>query len=321
MSKVTDALSRYPRSTKIGIIGLVAIVIAIAVWQNVREQIFPDDPLISAGADVKLSLAPDDVSYSFEDPLKTPSSVHVYPVYAAPEKLFSEDAVVAIAANIGFTDRASAQQATRGYIYTESGSTLSFDVIGGTLTYSVPQQNHPTANQTISIDAALTQARDFVTKIGFANPLYVWSIDNIRLYTQAGDTLTDATFVDAQTHYHVIIPMQIGNAPLYFPQEQYIKVHADGSVIGAFLWYPFVDLSRPENVAVIEYADATTKVRLGEARYTVGRLTTETTLSSSTIGYIIPDGFMQRANEGGFITEPAYVFSNEDVTIYIGAMK
>lgn len=270
---------------------------------------------------MKSALAPDDATYFFEDPIKTPSDVPVYPIYAAPEKLFSEDAVVAIAANTGFTNRATAQQATRGYIYTESGSTLSLDVLSGTLTYAIPKERYPSADQAISIEDALARAKDFVSKVGFANPVYTWSIDNIRLFSQAGDHITDATFVDTQTHYHVTISMQIGNSPLYLPQEQFVKVHADGSIIGAFLWYPFIDFTREEKIEVISYADATTKVRLGEANYTIGRLSPETILSSSTIGYFVPNAFMNNATQGGFITEPAYVFSNKDVTIYVSAVE
>lgn len=298
------------------------IVIGILTLTIIPQTTTEEDSLIRSGEHIRLSLAGiQDIKFEFNDPLKKPKNVLVYPIYSAPDKLFSQEAIVNIASNIGFTAAATTQVTNEGYIYTENGKALSFNVTGGTLTYSVPLEDYPTTTQPITITDALSRAKDFVTKIGYDNPIYVWSEDNITLYTETGESVTESSFIDEKTRLLIKIPTRVGNAELYVPFEQYLLIHASGDIVGASLWYPFIDLSKSERVEVIDFADATTKVRLGEILRQDGSFTSTTTFSTSNLGYYVNKDFFHGAETGGYITQPMYIFSNENVTVYVDATE
>lgn len=320
-----NSIRNYFQQHRIGTFLIITCILAVVVlggtWILTRVD-SSNDSVIRAGEDIRLTLSEEEyVKFEFDDPIRTPSTVTVYPIYSAPEKLFSQDAIVNIASNVGFTSKANTQLTNEGYIYTESGKSLSINVTGGTLTYSVPLEGYPTATQAITLPEAFNKAKEFVSKIGFDNPIYVWDEKNITLYTEAGESVTESSFISEKTRLFIKILTRIGNAELYVPVEQYVMVHANGDIVGASLWYPFIDLSKGEQVEIIDYADATKRVRLRDILRQIGNYSPTTVFSSSNLGYYIANDFFYNAESINYVTQPMYTFSNENVTVYVSASK
>ncbi len=321
MNSIRNYFQLHRRVT-ILIIALILAVIVLGVILILIRVDSSNNSVIRVGENIRLALSEEEyVKFEFDDPIRTPDTVTVYPIYSAPEKLFSQAAIVNIASNIGFTSKASTQLTNEGYVYTENGNSLSINVTGGILTYSVPLEGYPQATQTITLPEAFNKAKEFVSKIGFDNPIYVWDEKNITLYTETGESVTESSYISEKTRLFIKILTRIGNAELYVPFEQYVMVHANGDIVGASLWYPFIDLSKGEQVEIIDYADATKRVRLRDIIRQAGNYSPTTVFSSSNLGYYIANDFFYNVESADYVTLPMYTFSNENVTVYVSASK
>lgn len=261
----------------------------------------------------------------FEDPLKVPNSITTYKILPAPEELFSNESIVSMARDIGFTGNASVQPTGNGYTYFESNRRLTVQPTIGMINYSL---SYDTLNdETVvinNIENAIGEARKFVEKINFSNPIYLWGNNPVVIYEivdgvpQRSPTFVPNGFIEVE------IPLHVAGLSIVYPQKLYVRVHLNGQIVGANLWYPYLDINNPETKTIVDFVEAVDRANAGQGVYFNGETAVipgdqTFTFEKSNIVFFVSNLYLNGLNDTYYLN-PMYQFMTNNVQMYISAL-
>jgi hypothetical protein len=284
-------------------------------FQTVRDLGFGTAPGITPPQEI-----------NFEDPIEVPTSIKVFKLLPGPVELFSPQAMVAVAKAFGFTGNATVLTTGSGYTYYEDASDLTLLPDQGIVSYSQDLAEYtPNNSTTITPLNATDFAKNFVTKIGFSNPLYIWNNVHIVSYEiHDGNLYEEVVSIQNKGFYDVFPDIKLLNLPLVMTKKIFVRVGSDGTILGAYLWYPHLDMENTPEWEIIDYPTATVRARNNQGIYwrDEGLNLTGDSLNFSTseLVYFMPNEFISGDIRNDYYLIPTYRFGNNAAHLYVSAL-
>ena len=313
---------------------LIVLAIPLLIWLISRDQtsLTDDTPTPTP---TPPSITNDDIgfnnqtelirpsSFVTEDPIKTPETMSVYELLPGPDEIFGTTGIASIASVLEFTAAAEVSPTNDGYYYFQQGKNLTISKNTSTLQYSEQASiQSPTTSSLPAPQEAIDIARSFVTKIGFNNPLIDWNSSEIQTYTITSGGPAPSVGISENGYYSIQLQLKLNELELIFPQEMYVNIHANGSVIGASLWYPSLNIESPKTQNIVGFLTALERLEMGDGVYR-GDLNQfqnqEVKFNQTEVAYVVPNQFLHNSTTIRTIV-PVYVFSNDSAKIYVSAL-
>lgn len=283
-------------------------------FQTVRDIGFSTIPDITPPSEI-----------SFEDPISVPAKLKVFRILPGVEELFSSAGMVAVAKGFGFTGNASVLPTGDGYTYYESDMKLTLSPNQGIASFSRDINSFQPQRDTITPSNATDIARNFAVRVGFDNPLYIWQQAEVTPYEIHGPgQFEEVTSIQEKGFYLVAPRIQLLNLPVILTQKVVIRIGSDGTVLGAYLWYPNLDMEGAQEWDIIDYPTATVRARNNQGVYWRDdglNLTGDTmTFNTSELVFFVPNEFISGATSTEHHLIPAYRFGNNRAHLYVSAL-
>ncbi len=315
----------------LGMVLIVSILLVVSRLDTLLVTPIPPSP--SQRADVTsaqhLKFAnPEDTaypsSYSFEDPIIVPDTIRVYRILPGPDELFSNANLPAMAKAFGFNVDAQVTSITQGYMYYQEGNELAIIPTKGSIRFSSDLTTLPPFNiqDAGAQPHVIDSVRLVLSRARLDNPLINWQGAEVKMYELRNNSLEEVFSLGEKTFYHVTLPLRLNNLPLLSTEKQYVRVAPNGNVLGAFIWYPNLDISGVEEWKIIDYLSAVGRVRSNQGLFwesDTRALHEQITFTQTGLTYFLPNDFFSNPT-GEFHILPAYMFTNNVDSVIVSAL-